>query len=234
MVEKKQLEKIPGFSQGVRRNAAARMIKMIRPICPNSKQDMIQTPEGKFIPNPQTDPSKQNCQMDRDENGNSRIGWWNDCAERGHDPYFTTRVWYAKSDIYEEVDGEQVKTGERTVRKETKYPNIAQVAAHQRVNSGKGPIVKMTASGFKRLKDFGFEEVCQFRNCQKPVTVTSTVGEYCGKEHAQLCAADYFGVIDYQVPDDPKFFEDIQSQVNRKSRQFLTEASEVAEVRHLG
>lgn len=234
MVEKTK-EKVPGFSQGVRRNAAVRMIKMVQPICPNSKLDMIRTPEGRYIPNPEANPAKQNCQMDRDENGNARIGWWDSCAERGHDPYVTTRVWYSKEDVFDPETNE--KTGERTIRHTTARPNIVQVAAHLRVNSGKGPLVKQRASGFKRLSEAGYEEVCQFRNCQKPVTVTSAVGEYCGKDHAMLCAADWFGVVQDQTLTNPAaarlIDEGYESRARTKQRQSEAEALGVAEIRAL-
>jgi len=228
MVEKKK--QIPGFSQGVRRNASTRTIKMVQPICPNSKQDMIRTPEGRYIPNPEPDPTRQSCQEDRDENGNSRIGWWNACEERGHNPYFTKRVWYSSEDIFDEND---VMTGTKRVRHEIERPNISQVAANIRVNSGRGPLIKQRASGFKRLADLGYEEVCEFRNCQNPATVTSAVGGFCGNEHAQLCAADFFGVYDYQVPNSGVLAnqEIIDNGRRRKSRQFMAEAAEVAQAR---
>lgn len=226
----KQSEKktIPGFSQGVRRNAAIRTIKMVQPICPNSKVDMLRGPDGKPYRNPEPDPNRRSCQEERDENGNSIIGWWRKCEELGHNPYFTTRVWFSEEDEYDEA-GEY--TGTKKKRHTSVYPNVTQVAAHTRVNSGRGPLIKMRASGFKRLADIGYEEVCQFRSCQKPVTVVSAVGEFCGNDHAYLCAADFYGILDYQRPRDERWVENIETGIDRKERQFLAEASVMAQAR---
>lgn len=221
MVEKK-LATIPGFSQGVRPGAAARMVKLARPICPNSKVEMERTPEGRMVPKREGNPDRQNCQA-------AGGAWWIACEEKKHDPYFSTRVWYSKSDTYEEVDGEQVKTGEKTVRHETRYPNIAQVAAHRRVNSGRGAEFAIARKGFKRLKDIGYEEVCQFRNCQKPVTIRSKFGLYCDREHATLIAADAQGILDYQIPGY-ELDLGIETQVQQKKARIQAEAALFADI----
>ena len=184
MVEKgKILSKIPGFSQGIRDNASVRMVKMMQPICPFSQFEIDVTPEGKLVPRREPRPDRQNCQK-------RGRGWWDYCVEQGHDPYFRTRVWYSKKDLFEEQDGEQVKTGERTVRHEEKRPNIAQVAAHVRVNSGRGPALSYRNKGFRTLEDFGYAPVCEYRNCQNEVKVTSRMGGYCSMYHAALIGAD--------------------------------------------
>jgi hypothetical protein len=225
--QKKELKVIPGFSQGVRENSAARTIKMARPICPNSKVEMERTPEGKMVPKQETDPNRQNCQK-------AGIGWWEECEAKGHNPYFTTRIWYSKEDKFgpdPENPEQTIKLGEKTVRHETQYPNIAQVAAHIRVNSGQGPRVKMKAAGFKRLSDIGYEEVCQFRNCQKPVRVTSNVGQYCSKNHAVLIAADIHGLLQYQTPGfGPDWDLGIEMQVEQKRRRWLTDSAQTADL----
>ena len=223
MAFKKKLEKIPGFSQGIRENAAARMVKMAQPICPNSKLEMETTPEGRIIPKRTSDPNRQNCQK-------LGVGWWIHCEEAGHDPYFSTRVWYSKEDKFEtdEATGEQVKTGERTVRHATKYPNISQVAAHVRVNSGRGVEFKMRRHGFKRLKDIGYEEVCQFRNCQKPVTVRSNVGLYCGKQHAALIGADAQSMFLVQLTG--RFEAGSEMEIQQKRNRGLIEAASALDI----
>jgi len=219
MTDKKNLKAIPGFSQGVRPNAAIRMVKLARPICPNSKIEMEVTPEGRIVPKREVDPNRQNCQK-------LGVGWWEHCEEQGHDPYFTTRVWYSRSDKFEldEATGEQVKVGERTVRHETKYPNVAQVAAHIRVNSGRGARHAMERKGFKRLTDIGYAEVCQFRNCQKPVTVTSNIGFYCGQEHATLCAADAQSMLITQIPGKDLDLGHEQEIRQKRAKQLLEAA----------
>jgi hypothetical protein len=203
------------------------MVKMARPICPNSKVEMERTPEGKLVPKQEIDPLRQNCQR-------AGIGWWNDCEAKGHNPYFSTRVWYSREDKFgpdPENPEQTIKLGEKTVRHETQYPNIAQVAAYTRVNSGKGPRVKMTASGFKSLVDIGYEPVCEFRNCQKPIAVTSNVGQYCSPLHATLCAADIHGILQYQVPNSgPEWGMGVEMQVEQKKQQFMREAALTADI----
>lgn len=183
----RSLQQIPGWSQGVRDNASIRMVKLIRPVCPHSQKEYEQTPEGRIIER-RTPGAEPNCQ--------SRGGeWWKFCEEQGHNPYFRKRVWYSKQDVFETdaATGEQVKTGERVVRHEDVMPNVKQVAAHIRINSGRGPEVRKKAYGYKTLTEMGYEEVCEFRNCQKPVKFTSLYGDYCTKNHAALCGADALG-----------------------------------------
>lgn len=191
--KKEDLKQIPGFSTNVRTNAAARMVKLAQPICPFSKVKMIRTPEGRSIPDPNQD-MQQSCQSGKDQDQETRRGWWNECEARGHDPYFTTRIWYSEEDIVNEETGEVERT--KKVRHTDRRPNISQVSAGVRVNSGqRGAQYKIQRFGFKRLPEIGYAEVCQFRNCQDPVTVTSRFGKYCGVEHATLIAADQQGLI---------------------------------------
>lgn len=219
MADKKE---IPGFSQGVRINAAGRTVKMVRPICPNSKMDMIRTPEGRWIPNPTPDPGRQNCQ---------RMGgrWWEYCVKQGHNPYYSVREWDESRPRYDET-GKLLET--EVIHHREEYPNIAQVAAHIRLNSGRGPEYKMRYGGFKRLKDLGFEEVCQFRNCQKVARYTSNVGLYCSQDHASLVAADAQGEFLTQITD--KEF-DLGSEVGirRKRAEGLQKAAMFADIKEI-
>jgi hypothetical protein len=185
-----KLEKIPGFSQGVRVNAAQRMIKLNRPICPNSKVEMEWDRNGKPIAK-EKGPDTQNCQM-------AGGRWWEACEALGHDPYFMTRKWETKEDILEpevkdgKPTGRLLKTGEAIIPHESRLPNLSQVAVSTRINNGKGAIDAIGQKGFRRLRDAGYEEVCQFRNCQKSVIKSATsrqFGSYCSLEHLQLIAA---------------------------------------------
>lgn len=191
---KEALKKIPGHSQGVRENSAQRMVKLNRPICPNSRQEFETDSNGRIVPK-EKGPDTQNCQLAGGK-------WWEQCEALGHDPYFTNRTWYTKKDKLEEqeVDGQKVvvKTGEYLVPHTERVPNIAQVAINVRINNGKGAQVAIERKGFRRLKDAGYEEVCQFRNCQKPVTPAGTsrkYGGYCTLKHLQLVAADQESIM---------------------------------------
>ena len=226
MTTKEELKKLPGFSQGVRDSSSIRMVKMMQPICPYSQFEIDVTPEGKLIPRREPSPERQNCQKEG-------RGWWDKCVDRGHDPYFRTRVWYSKKDIYEEDPdtGEQVKTGERTVRHEEKKPNIAQVPAHMRVNSGRGPRLSYANKGFRMLKEFGFADVCEYRNCQHEVKVTSSYGKYCSRKHAALSGADAIGTPITQIPG--RFDEGMEDQIATKRQRQLQEAAETIQVKDI-
>ena len=234
MVETKKeaLQEIPGFSQGVRVNSAARMVKMIRPICPNSKQEMTTTPEGRIVPKRDQTPLRQNCQNERDETGASIVGWWDKCEALGHDPYYTTRVWYSKEPEYgpdPDNPDQIVLIKDKTVRHESKYPNVSQVAAHTRVNGGRGVQFKMERSGFKRLRDMGYKEVCQFRNCQKEIKFTSRVGQYCSQEHAVLVGADLQSVFLVQISG--RFETGSEMEAQQRRQRGLIEAGQFIDVR---
>ena len=187
---KASLLDLPGFSQGVRINSAVRMVKLARPICPNSKLKMVKNEEGKWV---RSEVQPQNCQMAGGE-------WWKTCEELGHDPYFTNRVWYEPQDIIEEDEnGDQIVTGTKRVKHVNRYPNVAQVAVAIRINQGKGARRKIEQAGFKRLPELGYNDVCQFRNCQKPLTPAGRgragFGEFCSREHLTLVAANEQSVM---------------------------------------
>lgn len=210
--KKARLKDIPGWSAGVRENASIRMVKMVQPICPFSQKTYDTTPEGRVVER-RDEGAQPNCQ---------RAGgqWWIDCEARGHNPYMRKRIWYSKQDIYdtEASTGEQVKTGERTVRHEDDMPNIAQVAAHIRVNSGRGPEFKHTNHGFRYLAEMGFAEVCEMRNCQKPITVDSVFGKYCSMNHAALCGADGIGTKVTQIPGTFDQGNEIEVRLKRQGQ----------------
>lgn len=194
--KKTPLKKIPGFSEGVRENSAVRMVKLNQPICPYSKVKMERTPEGRYIPAEDQGPV-QNCQKADGE-------WWKDCEARGHDPYFRTRVWYTNQDTFETdpETGEDILTGKRTVRHKERVPNVCQVYLGTRVNSGRGGWFSIVKKGRRRLTEAGYEEVCQYRNCQRPISkngLGGRFGNYCSKDHLALVAADLQGIDLHQV-----------------------------------
>lgn len=191
MVEKKEpLKKMPGYSQGVRVNSSVRTVKLGRPICPFSKIEMEKDENNKWVAKQgPSDPGRQNCQK-------GRGAWWKDCEERGHDPYHMTVVWYVTEDVYNEETGEL--SGSKKFRRTRKIPNFAQVAIAPHLNSGKGARNAITNKGFKRLTDMGYEEVCQYRNCQNPVSkdaMSEKYGNYCSIEELSLIAAAQQGIM---------------------------------------
>lgn len=171
----KQTEKIPGFSQGVRDNAAVRMVKLVAPVCPNSQRK--RNSDGSWAE------VGQNCQLAGGK-------WWIDCEAREHDPYFTTRTYYETVDV---VDDDGFIVGAKKKPVTVRRPNIVQVPLGRRHHSGNGVKISMEKKGRRRLSDFGFEEVCQFRNCQNPVNPkysSPAFGAYCSFNHMGLIAAD--------------------------------------------
>jgi len=190
-----KLKKLPGFSQGVRIGASVRTVKMARPICPNSVIEMERTPDGKLIP-AAISPGRINCQLEG-------IGWQAKCEALGHEPYVTKKVWYTKKDEYgpdpdDPTSESQVLIGQKTIRHETSYPNFAQVGLGVRLNSGQGVKRAVEVKGFKFPHEIGYQDCCQYRNCQKPVDPrhrSRAFGEYCSAEHLQLIAADHQGIF---------------------------------------
>jgi len=181
--KKEELKVLPGFSQGVKPTAAARMITMARPICPNSKITMELDHNGRPVPIKR--PSEPNCQLNYED-----PHWWETCEAKGHDPYYTTHKWYTTEDIIEDDDsGRLVKKGERMIPHTERVLNTAQVGAALNINNGKGPMEAIERKGFKLLRQMGYDEVCQFRNCQKPIQpegISRKYGRYCSKEHLSL------------------------------------------------
>lgn len=182
------LPKIPGYSRGVRERVGLRMLKMCRPICPNSKIEMEQDARGDWR-QVERGPDEQNCQL---EGGR----WWVTCEERGHEPYWQVTKWHTKKDILDDIlDDEGNPTGEKYVKTvaliphEVRRPNLSQVAIAKNINNGRGPEDAIRRKGFKYLATLGFQECCQFRNCQKEVDerfVIDGLGRYCSQRHLEL------------------------------------------------
>ena len=212
MAEKQQLKKLPGFSQGVRANSAMRMIKLAAPICPNSQRK--RQSDGTFVD------VGQNCQL-------SGGRWWEMCESLGHNPYYTTRTYYEPVDIKDE-DGFITGTKKRPV--EVTRLNVVQVPVARRMHSGRGVVNSIEKKGRKRLKDVGYEEVCQFRNCQNPINPkyrSRAFGEYCSNDHLALVAADQQSIMLPQIGG----FEGAQIEQTRQNRaRLLREAVATADL----
>lgn len=214
-----QLRTIPGYSQGVRDNAAVRMIKLAVPICPRSRVEMEQDKLGNWRPK-KAGPDTESCQK-------AGPGWWDICEKKGHDPYFTTHKWEVEEPILtEDEQGRLVQTGKQVFYHEERVPNVSQVAVSIRINQGRGAANAIERKGFKRLPDIGYYEVCQFRNCQKPVSSkykSKKFGDYCSLQHLQLIAADAESVM-LHYPDS--FLNGAEHQrILREREKQLREAS---------
>ena len=227
----KELKEMPGWSQGVRENAAIRMVKMIRPICPHSQKEYYETPEGKVLErrNPGQEP---NCQ--------SRGGaWWEYCEAQGHNPYFRSRKWYEKIEVSNgdgTVDFKTVKhegSPCSTCSGDHLIPNVKQISAHIRINSGRGPDVRHRAYGYRYLPEMGYAEVCEFRNCQKPVKVEGLYGKYCSTNHAALCATDALGSNLQYISPSGEFEQGKEIDLKMRRQRELREAAEASQVRKI-
>jgi hypothetical protein len=119
-----------------------------------------------------------------------------------------------------------VEVSRKRVLRTTDILNTTQVARSIRHDSGIKVGLKMKRSGFKRLQDLGYEEVCQYRACQHPVgLVDATYGEYCSTEHLQLAAADIEEATLYN-PANGKTDLGAEKSVNRKRRAQLRNAAQ--------
>lgn len=176
------LQKLPGFGRGVRVGAALRDVTLGQPVCPNS-QIRGKMVNGNYEP-PEIGPGMENCQLQGGE-------WWIECEALGHDPYFRIVTAYQTMDIEETgPDGETYVTGTKKRKIQAKALNATQVSPSIMHNSGQGVRRKIEHRGYRRLKDLGFEEVCQYRACQKaPAYRAEGFGDYCSLEHLNLVAA---------------------------------------------
>lgn len=223
---KATLKRLPGFTMGVRENSAVRMVKLASPICPYSKQEMDRTPDGRWIPS--RNPSGvANCQL-------AGGRWWIDCEARGHDPYYHTTTRYIQKDEWaEDEDGNQILTGQKTIRREEREPNFIQCPVGLRYGGAQDPVFKLRRSmerkGRKRLSEIGYEEVCQFRNCQEPVNRryrSNRVGDYCSLAHLQLISADWNNIKLVQLTG--RFELGQESELRQKRESQLREAAAFA------
>jgi hypothetical protein len=223
---KAESKQIPGFTMGVRQNSSVRMVKLASPICPYSKQEMERTPDGRYVA-AKNQSGIANCQL-------AGGRWWLACEEAGHDPYYSSRVWYTSKDIWEEdEDGNQLLTDTKQLRHEERRPNIIQCPVGLRYGGANDPVWKLRRSmeqkGRKRLSDIGYDEVCQYRNCQRPVNRryrSRRVGDYCSLEHLQLIAADQLEIKLVQMSG--QFELGAETQIRQKREAQLREAAAFA------
>lgn len=177
------LKTLPGFSQGVRPNAAIRDVILNQPICPKSQI------RGKMVDGhyeaPEIGPDDGNCQL---AGGN----WWVACEDKGHDPYFRTQERIVTRPQYEEdADGDLVEVSTKRVLLRDRVLNVTSVSTNMRHGSGQAVRFKKRKYGFRSLEEAGYTEVCQFRGCQKPIRIKNArYGNFCSSEELQLVAAD--------------------------------------------
>ena len=199
-------KKLDGVSRGVRPNASQRRIIMARPICPHSQRK--RGADGSFSE------VGMNCQLAGGE-------WWVHCQEQGHDPYFSSTTYYEPVDI---TDDEGFVIGQKKRAIHVKRLNTASVFVSRRLNSGRG-VLNKKAAGYKRLEEMGYEEVCQYRNCEKPVNkkyATPGFGDYCSFEHLTAIAASEQSIL---VPQINGVTEGTRiEQVRMKRNQMLRES----------
>ena len=215
---KSVLQKLQGYSQGVRNSAALRDIVVGQPICPKS-QIRGRIVNGQYEP-PEMGPGDENCQLAGGE-------WWVTCAEKGHDPYFRTVKLYTTVDITEVgEDGEAYVTGTKRKIREARVVNATSVSPDIAHSSGLGLARKMKYKGYKLLKDLGIEEVCQYRACQKPTVYTAPgYGDYCSLEHLNLVAARQQGeFLTVENKDAQGLNAGYEAQSARKREKQLREA----------
>lgn len=215
-MSKKELQKLPGFSQGVRDGAALRDIVLAQPICPNS-QIRGRMVDGHYEA-PEIHPGDENCQLEG-------FGWYEKCEARGHDPYFRTAKRYVTVDIVEAdpETGEEYVVGTKKKVLEFRTPNVTRVSPDIMHNSGLGVARKMKYLGYKRLRDIGFAEVCQYRACMKePQFRAAGYGDYCSLEHLNLVAARESGEA-LTLTDTQMLKQGLEREIERKREKQLRE-----------
>lgn len=173
------------FDGAVIDNAAIRVVRMVKPECPNDPRPEIVLRNGDVVPNPRYT-GEPNCMEIYKINN---MGRWEieKCEALGHDPYHFT----VRTRITEEVEDPETGliTETRTRIRREKRLNVVQVSLNVRHTSGQEVRLAL-AKGYKPIEEFGFEAPCQFRNCTKPVKVRVQYGDYCSERHARLIAAD--------------------------------------------
>ena len=176
---KVQKQSLPNIAMGVREASNIRMKVMAAPRCPVSED-----------PNKSGYDGTLNCQHET----NSSAGWWNLCESRGHDPYHTVTKKTVKEDV-EAEDGTGLVTGTRKRVLTTKKLNTVQVPIGTRFHSGRGETISRGLKGRKTLTEMGYNEKCEFRNCELDAKLKSKYGMYCGDRHARLVGADVEAIM---------------------------------------
>ena len=179
----KKLESLPQRQMGVRESANVRMKKMARPVCPI--QDDPDKPGYTGEPN---------CQRLH----NNYPGWWDYCANQGHDPYFSkVPAKTVTENILSDKEGEEgliIGRRERQVGGGKKL-NMVQVVIDTRHNSGRGERYSKGLKGRKELSEFGYAEKCEYRNCEIDAKLQTRYGMFCNDRHARLIGAAVEGMM---------------------------------------
>lgn len=175
-------ESLPQAQIGVSERGNIRMKKLAAPRCP------IQIDKDK--PNYTGDKFSEimTCQQEM----NNYPGWWRVCENRGHDPYFTVTRKIVKEEI---TDDEGVITGTKKRVVETKKLNINQVPIGTRFASGRAETISKGLKGRKEVSEFGYKNLCEYRNCELDAKVKSKYGHFCSDRHARLIGADVEAVM---------------------------------------
>lgn len=185
-----QLQPYPWPEGGVNENAAIRVIRMVQPMCPVDPVPELLQRDGSYKPNPRFT-GEQNCQQLYKKNGQ---GVWDveKCISLGHDPWHTSIRKTIVDDVIDPVTGEVTK--QRTRVFVEKRLNVIGVTDNPRHSTGT-EVQLAIARGCRFLKEFGYEEPCQFRNCTRKQRVQTRFGNYCSERHARLVAADKQEII---------------------------------------
>lgn len=178
----KKKESLPQLQIGVRENGNIRTKKLAAPRCPVS--DPL---------SPYYDEYGTSCQTETA----GWPGWWKLCEKREHEPYFTIRKKTVEEDDVDD-DGYVKGTKKRVIT--TKKLNVVQVPIGTRFHSGRGEAISKGLKGRRDLGDFGYNEKCEYRNCELDVKLQSKYGKFCGDRHARLIGADVESVMLHVKP----------------------------------
>lgn len=175
----KKRESLPQAQVGVSERSNIRMKKLAAPRCPVSTK---------------TSPYYQADEMTCQHEMANYPGWWKVCEKRGHEPYFTITRTIKKEPVLAE-DGSGLITGYREVQHEKRKLNINQVPIGTRFASGRAEAITKGLKGRKELKEFGYNDLCEYRNCELDAKVKSKYGFFCSDRHARLIGADVEAIM---------------------------------------
>ncbi len=196
---KEKLKSLPNTQIGLKEVSTTRMKLVARPICPIDDRPTIQRVlDGQVMEVSNSNyTGEANCQTET----RSTPGWWDLCADRGHDPYYTNRTVMQRDPVYD-ADGYIEKYREKPV--EIKRLNTSRV----NLSTRHGGLVTwrkaVEVKGRKTLTEMGYVEKCEFRNCELDVKFNSKYGDFCGERHARLVGADVEGLMLHANKSDIK------------------------------
>ncbi len=173
------LKSLPQNQIGVTELGNIRTVKLAAPICPIRVGYSPDSPrfQPEYV-------GEINCSFRGPEGGKP---WWTLCVSRNHDPYFTVNKVETSEDILDD-EGYVVKTRKKVT--ETKQLNLVQVPLGLRYSSGKAVAASMMFKGRKPVTEFGYKELCEYRNCETDARLKTRYGKYCNERHARLIGSD--------------------------------------------